>query len=166
MAIQDFIQPLTIFIEEEYLRLRKPSKDEWRLGFPWYQNPKVMYYSEGISDRTYEMTDINRMYSYLCQIGELYFIELKINEEWVPIGDATLSESNLPIVIGDESYWGQGIGKAVLKTLIERAKLIGMVGILNLEIYHYNERSKSLYTSVGFEKVKDKEASSIYQLLF
>lgn len=164
MPIQDYIQPLNIFIEYDLLRLRKPNKEEWKLGLTWYQNEEVMYYSEGIDDRTYTIEEVNRMYSYLSQIGELYFIELAIEGVWVPIGDATLSETNLPIVIGDPSYWGQGIGKKVVLSLIERAKAINLQRIINLKIYHYNERSKNLYTSVGFKKVKDLELAGVYEL--
>lgn len=164
MPIHDYIQPLTIFIEDDRLRLRKPSREQWSLGFSWYQNKDIMYYSEGIDDRTYSMEEITRMYDYLSETGELYFIELMIEGEWLPIGDATLSETNLPVTIGDSIYWGQGIGKLVVRTLIERAKTIGIERIINLKIYHYNERSIQLYTSLGFKKVKDLEEAGVYEL--
>ena len=46
------------------------------------------------------------MYEFLSTRGELYFIEVKENENWYAIGDVTLWEENLPIAIGDEEYWG------------------------------------------------------------
>ena len=62
------------------------------------------------------------MYEYLSTRGELYFIEVKEDGHFKAIGDVTLWEENLPIAIGEEAYWGQGIGKLVIQTLLKRAK--------------------------------------------
>lgn len=43
------------------------------------------------------------MYSYLDAHGELYFIEWKENGVWVPIGDVTFWQEDLPIVIEQRS---------------------------------------------------------------
>ena len=45
-------QPKIINIQER-LRLYTPDKSEWDHALPWYQNEKVMYLSEGISNRVY-----------------------------------------------------------------------------------------------------------------
>ena len=37
--------------------------------------------------------------------------EILENNSWKAIGDVTLSQENLPIVIGDSDYFGKGIGK-------------------------------------------------------
>ena len=42
------------FIEiNSALRLRTPKKSDWHLAYPWYQNPNVMYLSEGVTNKTY-----------------------------------------------------------------------------------------------------------------
>lgn len=147
----------------ETLRLRTPEKKEWDLAYPWYQNPKVMYLSEGVTNQTYELYHIYNMYEFLSTRGELYFIEVKEDEKWIAIGDVTLWEENLPIAIGDESYWGRGIGKLVIKTLLKRAKCLGMTKISVPAIYHYNIASQRLFESCGFKKVSENATEKSYE---
>ena len=47
------------FIEiNSALRLRTPKKSDLHLAYPWYQNPNVMYLSEGVTNKTYELEQI------------------------------------------------------------------------------------------------------------
>lgn len=165
MTIKDIIQPHTIIIDE-YLRLKTPNRTEWEKALPWYQNPRVLYYSEGVTDKVYGMDIINRMYEYLSKIGELYFIEIYEENHWMAIGDATLSEANMPIAIGDEKYWGKGIGKKVIGKLVERAKEIKLKRICIPAIYTYNERSQNLVKSMGFVEVNSNDKEKTYELIF
>jgi RimJ/RimL family protein N-acetyltransferase len=163
MVIKKTIQPETITITED-LRLRNPDKTEWRTALPWYQNPKVLFYSEGVTDKVYDIDVINRMYGYLCSIGELYFIEIFEDGIWKAIGDVTLSDMNMPIAIGNEKYWGKGIGKKVISKLIERAKSIGLCKIGIPQIYLYNNRSQALFTSLGFIEINRNETEKSYEI--
>ena len=155
-------QPKLININET-LRLRTPDKKDWDLAYPWYQNPKVMYLSEGVTNQTYELYHIYNMYEFLSTRGELYFIEVKEDGKWIPIGDVTLWEENLPIAIGDERYWGRGIGKLVIKTLLKRAKFLGMTKISVPAIYHYNIGSQRLFESCGFKKIGENATEKSYE---
>lgn len=165
MAIDNFLQPNIINIDER-LRLRKACENEWKYALPWYQDSEVLYYSEGVTEKTYNLEIINRMYNYLSNIGELYFIEVSHEKLWTPIGDVTLSDKMMPIIIGNKKYWGKGIAKKVLKKLIERAKNIGFSSIKLKGIYKYNERLNKLFTSVGFYKVSEDEKEEYYELKF
>lgn len=164
MAFDNIIQ-LEIISIDDNLRLRNPQKSQWEKALPWYTNPKVLYYSEGITEGVYDMNVINRMYEFLSNIGELYFIEILEDNQWKPIGDATLSEKNMPIVIGDESYWGKGFGSKIIKVLIERAKFIGLSKITIPAIYVYNERSQNLFKSMGFKEISSNDKEKTYELL-
>jgi RimJ/RimL family protein N-acetyltransferase len=146
--IQNFIQPLTLYIHEG-LRLRKPSQLDWSIALTWYCDSEIMYFSEGISNRFYAMDDIEKMYSYLSKTGELYFIEV-FEDDWIPVGDVTLSATNIPIIIGNKKYWGLGIGKEVLKKIIQRAMEIGFKYLLVPDVLVDNLRSQRLFKSVGF----------------
>lgn len=163
MPLDKFEQPQTIFINDN-LRLRNPDKIEWETALPWYQNPKVLYYSEGVTGKSYDMFVINRMYQYLSSIGELYFIEILEDGFWKPIGDVTLSDQNMPIAIGDEKYWGKGIGKKVISTLLKRAKSMGLIKIKIPAIYLYNLRSQNLFKSIGFIEVNKNDNEISYEL--
>jgi len=150
MQLDKIEQPKIININKN-LRLTVLDKDDWKIALNWYHNPQVLYYSEGIDNgKTYNINTINRMYTYLSQIGELYFIEILEDNKWIIIGDVTLSEKNMPIVLGDERYWGKRIGYTVLSTLIDRAKSIGIKELYVPTVYSYNIRSQNLFKSLGF----------------
>lgn len=164
MPLADFQQPNVIKVNE-VLRLVNPERGSWNLALTWYQNPDVLYYSEGVTDKVYDMKIITNMYSYLSKIGELYFIEIFENGLWKTIGDVTLSEKTMPVVIGDKKYWGKGIGKKVISRLILRAKELGLKKISLSGIYNYNERSKNMFKSLGFTKVSQDEKKEVYELV-
>ena len=67
--------------------------------------------------------------------GELYFIEVSENNDYIAIGDVTLLENNPPIEIGVGKYRGIGIGKKVMSALVKRAKEIGITKIYNTGCY-------------------------------
>lgn len=123
-----------------------------------------MYNSEGVQDKVYDLETIYRMYSKLDELGELYFIEIMDDGVYKIIGDGTLSEENMPIVIGDKKYWGLGIGKKVILKLLDRAKELGYKSITIPEIYDYNNRSKRLFKSVGFKEFKTNKESKSYKI--
>lgn len=162
--IKNIKQPDVIDLTS-HLRLRTPKQEDWHIALPWYQNRNILYFSEGVTDKVYDIAVIHNMYSYLSEIGELYYIEVLL-ENWTAIGDVTLAESNFPIVIGNEDYWGQGIAKVVLTKLLDRAKQVGMNKITVPEIYKYNDRSRSLFQSLGFVKVDENETSERYEFHF
>lgn len=154
-------QPKIIIIHES-LRLYTPAKSDWDQALPWYQNPKVMYLSEGVTNQVYDLMQIYNMYEFLSTRGELYFIQVLKGDQWVSIGDVTLWEENIPIAIGVETYWRKGIGTQVLKTLINRAKVIGMTQLNVPAIFHYNTGSQRLFESLGFKKVGENETEKSY----
>jgi RimJ/RimL family protein N-acetyltransferase len=163
MPFQNIMQPEIIDLNQG-LRLRKFNIGEESTAHSWYQNPSVLYYSEGITEGSYDMEVIQRMYKFLSSIGELYFIEALEDGDWVPIGDVTLSDKNMPIVLGDQRYWGKGIGKKVISRLLDRAREIGLQKICIPAIYKYNDRSRNLFTSFGFVKVAENDKEDSFEL--
>ena len=161
MSINNIGHPKVIDING-HLRLRMVCKENYKLALPWYENPKVMYYSEGVTEGTYKIDTITKMYDYLSSIGEMYFIEILEDGIWKAIGDVGLSEQNMPIVIGGGKYWGKSIGQKVIEKLLERAKEIKLRRI-SIEIYKYNERSRNLFTTLGFKKVSQEEKSEYFE---
>lgn len=148
---------------DENLRLIKYDKIDYSVAEDWYKDKEILYYSEGEDATTYDKEKIEKMYGYLLSKGELYFIQSKKDRNWVTIGDATLLENNLPIVIGDKDYWSCGVGRKVIKALIEKGKAQGM-NTFRTMIYNYNDRSKAMFKSVGFKFEKTEEKNEIYVL--
>jgi RimJ/RimL family protein N-acetyltransferase len=123
------------------------------IAYPWYQDREVLYYSEGKGKNPYTRETINKMYSYLSKIGEVYIIEIMQSEEWIPIGDATLSKEMLPIVIGVKKYRSKGYGQQVLRLLIDRARKLYWSKLVVRKIFIYNTASKKLFESFGFDVI-------------
>ena len=104
------------------------------------------------------------MYEVLSQRGELYFIEVKQDDSWLPIGDVTFSENDLPIVIGVETYRSIGIGREVIGALIERAQSLSYRQLRVQDIYGFNLSSKKLFTSFGFYPYEETDLGHRYVL--
>ena len=147
-------------------------------AFAWYQNVDLVYLVDGVK-LPYSQETLEAMYSYLDQHGELFWIEVKEKGEWfpigdvtlsqdnLPIGDVTLSQDNLPIVIGNPAYQHRGLGKKILSTLIELARVKGRKELRVKEIYTYNHASRRCFKSLGFveDGATEKGTSFILKLI-
>lgn len=85
-------------------------------------------------------------------------------DKYVLIGDVTFYSKDMPIVIGVESYRGQGIGNKVVTALVERGKQLGYSCLAVNEIYKYNIGSQKLFQGVGFQKYEETEDGYRYKL--
>ena len=150
MPIKDINQPEIINIDSN-LRLKK-FDNKFSFAFDWYQDEDTVKLVDGLNAKKYDFNTLKSMYQYLNNVGELYFIEILENNEFIPIGDVTFWKDDMPIVIGDKNYRNEGIGKKVIETLISRAKELGYQEIKVREIYTFNTASQRLFESVGFKK--------------
>lgn len=161
MPIDGILQPEQISISDR-LRLRKyDGVVDFALG--WYQERETLLLVDG-ADRPYDMARLRHMYAYLDAHGELYFIECKINNVFVPIGDVTLCRADMPIVIGDPRFRGCGIGSQVVRALIRRGQALGFAELQVSEIYDYNVGSRKLFTNSGFVPFASTEKGHRYRL--
>lgn len=161
MPIPNIIQPNFIYITTE-IRLRKYNgKAEFALY--WYQDEETLMLVDGKSN-PYDIARLNRMYKYLDNHGELYFIEYKVNDRYIEIGDVTFSKEDIPIVIGNKEYRGLGIGKKVVLKLIERGRALGYTKLFVKEIYNYNIGSQKLFEGIGFKKYEETPKGYRYSL--
>ena len=168
MPIDGIKQPNIINIDET-LRLRAYDGN-FEVAVPWYQDPVVYYFSESITDPA-KMPDadyVKGMFEYMEKRCESYFIEVKENGKFIPVGDIHLKEPHPPIVIGVTKYRGVGIGKKVMRAMIARAKEIGIkkfstddVGILEDNIV-----SRKMVEALGFTLVGKIESGLVYELIF
>lgn len=152
MPIPGIEQPEIINISNR-LRLRK-FDNKYYFALDWYQDEETVKLVDGLNAKIYDYETLKRMYECLNNIGELYFIEILENDEFIPIGDVTFCKDDMPIVIGDKKYRGKGIGKEVIEALIQRAKNLGYHELEVREIYNYNIASQKLFESCGFRKAK------------
>ena len=161
MTMVNLAQPDVILINSN-LRLRAYD-GHYQVAFSWYQDPELVYLVDG-KKGSYSLEKIKRMYEVLNQRGELYFIEVKQDDSWLPIGDVTFSENDLLIVIGVETYQSIGIGREVIGALIERARSLSYQRLWVQNIYDFNLSSKKLFTSFGFCPYEETDLGHRYVL--
>ena len=161
MPIPGIEQPKLIQVSED-LRLRRYDGVH-DFALEWYQDPDMLWMVDG--NRTpYDAEKLGRMYRYLDNQGELYWIELLENEGWRPIGDVTFWQEDMPIVIGDPACRGKGVGRKVVAALIQRGRQLGYDKLYVDQIYHYNTASRKCFQSAGFVPYQDTEKGTSYIL--
>ena len=161
MAIPGIEQPAVIQIDAE-LRLRK-FDGIYSFALAWYQDEDMVHLVDGVKE-AYTMEKLSRMYRYLDNAGELYLIEVRKGGTYMPIGDVTFWQDDMPIVIGDKDYRGRGIGHKVVSALVQRGKELGFDHLAVGEIYDWNERSKRCFEGVGFHASERTEKGARYRL--
>lgn len=155
-------QPDVLFVNDA-IRLRK-FDGVFDFALDWYQDEETLMLVDGVY-QPYTMERLSRMYMHLDQQGELYFIEVRENHVFIPIGDVTFSREDMPIVIGVAAYRGRGIGRKVVTRLIERGRQLGYSSLGIREIYSHNQGSQQLFQSVGFQKCERTEKGHRYKLV-
>lgn len=149
MPIPGITQPERIDIDGT-LRLRKFDND-YAQALAWYQDPETVRLVDGKAD-PYTPQRLQRMYDYLADRGELWWIECRAEDgTFRPIGDVTFWQEDMPIVIGDPAFRGRGIGRRVIKALCKRARELNYNNIYVNEIYDFNLPSIRCFTAVGFQ---------------
>ncbi|MHC5039320.1 MAG: GNAT family N-acetyltransferase [Planctomycetota bacterium] len=151
---------------KEGLRLRSVDLDVDVDGaLPWYQDREVLKGTAALGrEEPYDRETVESMFRYLMDMGECWIIEIREGDAWIPIGDVTLSEKDIPIVIGRREYWGRGIARSVLAFLIRRAREQGIEEIGPVEIYRFNEQSIRLFRSLGFRCVSESDEGFTFTL--
>ena len=157
MAFQNYLQP-DILTVSDTVRLKKYD-GQYEKALIGYQDPYVYQNSEGIfdDDKKPNLDYVKGMFAYLQNAGELYFIEVLENGEYISVGDVTVKAENPPIAIWFEKYRGIGIGTAVMKIVISRLKELGVKKITGSSVYKWNEVSLKMHRSLGFMIVKETE---------
>lgn len=153
----------------EQLRLRQ--FDPWQADdqllrelLAWYQDLDTARMVDGPRAKPYKFNRLKAMYRYMSDHGELYLIEkLTTQGNWTPIGDAALQPGAIPIVIAPDDR-NRGVGRAVAKALISRARDLGWRSVHVSGIYDYNAVSRRLYESLGFVVVGEIEYGHRYRL--
>lgn len=163
MALNSFEQPEIIEICDS-LRLRKYD-GRYETFLPGYRDSVVYQNSEGIFDesRIPDLDYVKGMCTYLAGAGELYYIEVKERETYIPIGDVTVKPENPPLAIWSETFRSRGIGRLVMQTVIRRLKALGYEKITGSTVYRWNIASQKLHEGLGFHKVSEDEKEIIYE---
>lgn len=130
----------------------------------WYQDTETLRLICRQNYEPFDQVRLKRMYQYLEQHGELYYIELLTHGIFKAIGDVTLCPRDLPIVIGNSAYRGKGLGSRVIFALSQRAFAHGMTVVSIEDIYDDNIGSQRVFQKCGFSRDKKTKFGHSYQL--
>jgi aminoglycoside 6'-N-acetyltransferase len=156
------------------IRLRPLVDADWDLLLKWNNDPEVLYFAEGDDITSYTLESVKELYCSVCAKAFCFVIEA----DGFPVGECWLQEMNLErvlamypgqdvrridLAIGEKTYWGKGIGTAVISLLTE----FGFKGANTDLIYEpgiadYNPRSLKAFQNVGYEivgKIEGKPGS-------
>lgn len=147
MPILGIEQPEFIQISDT-LRLRKYD-GVCGFALAWYQDEETLLLVDG-KNEPYTMERLRGMYEYLNSHGELYFIEALTGGQHRPIGDVTFWKEDMPIVIGQRTERGRGVGRQVVSALVRRGRELGYDRLYVDEIYDNNIGSRKCFEAAGF----------------
>jgi len=144
------------------IRLRPVNlPDDIAAAVEWYRDPEVLYLSQGGGVEPFDAAMVEKMFSMMSSRCEVHIIEVREQNGWRPVGDASLcQEAGTPIVIGHARDRSRGIGRIVLARLVERAKEFGWPEMVVNGIYTENVRARRLYEGAGFQVVDEIPAEA------
>ena len=112
------VQPKQIIVNEEVSLVK--YYPYYKETIKWYQDPELCKQVDNI-DYVYDKEKLSKMYRYLNKNGEVYYIKFKDNGRYKLIGDVSLWNNTMAIVIRKE-YQNKHIGRAVVKTILNRER--------------------------------------------
>ena len=148
---------------ENGVRLVPLDDSHLPLLYRWNTDMEVLYWVEA-EDITepYTREQVRGIYEHVSANAFCFLIE----QDGVPVGDCWLQKMNLPEVlaayprrtdlrridycIGEKTYWGKGIGTAMLKALLKFAFLEQKCDVIYIMVEDYNQRSRKLAERAGF----------------
>jgi RimJ/RimL family protein N-acetyltransferase len=150
-----------VHLSDERVHLRPFTEADFDIVAHWFDDPEVMYYSEGQENPHYSRADIEGIYRETAQQGGLLFIietpEGKvIGETWLqPVNLERLKKQppdrayRIDIMIGEKEYWGRRYGRHAVRLLLKHAfevmRADRVVGISS----EFNERSIRMFQACG-----------------
>ena len=116
----------------------------------WYQDLDLCKQVDN-RDSVYDLDLLKRMYKYLNQHGDLYYIKYKNRL----CGDVCLQPDGEINIVVAKPFQNKHIGRRVISEIIKMAKEKN-IQELHAEIYSFNTQSQRMFQSLGFEKVENE----------
>ena len=116
----------------------------------WYQDPRLCKQVDN-RDTVYDLPLLKRMYKYLNQRGDLFYIKYRGRL----CGDVCLQHSGEVNIVIAGPYQNRHIGRRVLGEIIRLGREKQLLHLL-AEIYSFNTQSRRMFEAAGFQQA-DKE---------
>lgn len=139
----------------ERVTLRALKRDDAQQILEWVNNPKLKY----LTGTVYPVSEVEHEKWFENKLNEkvnkIFGIEEHTTTSLIGViglnnTDLINRNAELYIYIGDESYWGKGLGtdaaRALIKFVFEELNLHRV----SLVVFSYNKRAINAYEKVGF----------------
>lgn len=136
-------------VDNEIVLVRYYPNEKTTLA--WYQDLDVCKQVDN-RDTVYDTETLKRMYRYLNQHGDLFYVKYKNRL----CGDVCLQSSGDICIVIAKPFQNKHIGRRVIGEIIHLAKERNMQK-LHAEIYSFNKQSQRMFQSVGFVKIDDEK---------
>lgn len=120
----------------------------YRAALPWYQDPELCRQVDG-RDEVYDLPRLKRMYHYLAQNGQLFYIKYRNRL----CGDVCLKRDGEICIVIAPAFQNRQIGRRVIAELVRLARENGMTRVW-AEIYDFNHQSLRMFAHAGFQKTE------------
>ena len=117
----------------------------------WYEDTDLVKMVDN-RDTPYDIPLLHRMYDYLSENGDCYYIEY----DGVLVGDVTLLTSGEIAIVVSKEYQNRHIGRRCVREMLSLAKEKGMKEVKAV-IYPFNIPSQKMFLSLGFRKTGNEE---------
>lgn len=155
-----------ILFEKGSLRVRELTDNDASLLAEWLSNPTVLQYYEG-RDRPHDLAMVRESFfqqddetkciiEYASQaIGYIQFYELD-DEAKKEYGctDKSGKIYGTDQFIGEASMWNQGIGKQLVRSMVEYLIQVLEADKIVMDPQTWNTRAIACYEQCGFKKIK------------
>ena len=122
----------------------------YQTALQWYQDPRLCKQVDN-RDTVYDLPLLKRMYKYLNQRGDLFYIKYRGRL----CGDVCLQHSGEVNIVIAGPYQNRHIGRRVLGEIIRLGREKQLLHLL-AEIYSFNTQSRRMFEAAGFQQA-DKE---------
>ena len=122
----------------------------YQTALQWYQDPQLCKQVDN-RDTVYDLPLLKRMYKYLDQRGDLFYIKYRGRL----CGDVCLQHSGEVNIVIAGPYQNRHIGRRVLGEVIRLARE-KQLNQLHAEIDSFNTQSRKMFTAMGFQKTGEE----------
>jgi len=135
------------------LNLRAPKLSDKKYFLKWWNDPYLISMTSG---RKENLANLNQWFDQLLKSEDKQFLILSNRK---PIGHIALAKKSktmfrTPIIIGEASYRGRGIGTWALRQVLEKG--FKKYSMAYLEVRPENKHAKKVYKDIGYQKTAVK----------
>lgn len=145
-------------METRNFLIRETEFDDYEYFARWESDPEVTRYLTFDESRSYEEVVTEALYNKFS--NDKMDFTIVDRERSVPVGRIYITRvdrhsDSLDITkfyIGEKELWGKGVGREIMKELLEYCFTFLHMERVTLDYYTGNKRAYTLYESLGFKK--------------